>query len=105
MDDQLEIIVFGAKQICASCVGMPSSIDTYEWLEAALSRKYPQQPFKMTYVDIFNPPEEHVSFANRVVNDEFFYPVVVIKDEVVGEGNPKLRQIYKIMEAHGYRAK
>ena len=38
------IEVFGADIICASCVNAPSSKDTYEWLQAAISRKYPEQP-------------------------------------------------------------
>ena len=51
----VEISIFGAEQICASCVNLPSSIDTYEWLEAAIRRKFPNQPFKFTYTDIFQP--------------------------------------------------
>ena len=41
----VEIAIFGAEQICASCVNLPSSIDTYEWLQAAISRKYPESAF------------------------------------------------------------
>lgn len=101
-----EIIVYGAEQICASCVGMPSSIETYEWLQAAISRKFPNQEFTLTYVDIFNPPEdeEKQEFAERVRNDEFFYPVVTIDGEVIGEGNPRLKDIFKKMEEYGYQA-
>lgn len=46
------IEVFGADIICASCVNAPSSKDTYEWLQAAISRKYPEQPFTIRYIDI-----------------------------------------------------
>lgn len=101
----VEISVYGAEQICASCVNLPSTKETYEWLQAALSRKYPNQPFTITYIDIFNPPkdEKKESFAKRVVNEEFFYPVVLIEDEVVGEGNPRLKTIYKTMEKYGYK--
>lgn len=40
MEKKVAIQVYGAEQICASCVGAPSSKDTFEWLKAALSRKY-----------------------------------------------------------------
>jgi len=32
-----------------------------------------------------------------------FYPVVLIEDEVVGEGNPRLKTIFATMEKYGYR--
>lgn len=54
----VEIIIYGAEQICASCFHLPSSKDTYEWLEAAISRKFPGQPFGISYVDLYNPPNE-----------------------------------------------
>ena len=54
---EIEIEVYGAEQICASCVNLPSSKDTCEWLEAALTRKFPEQPFKIYYIDMYNPPE------------------------------------------------
>ncbi|WP_062109396.1 YuzD family protein [Bacillus niameyensis] len=107
MNKQSEIVVYGAEQICASCVGMPSSVETYEWLEAAIARKFPNQPFIMTYVDIFHPPtedQEKVDFARRVVNEEFFYPVVTINGVVVGEGNPKLKSVYQQLEECGYES-
>ena len=44
---KIEIQVYGAEQICASCVNLPSSKDTCEWLEAALQRKFPNQPFSI----------------------------------------------------------
>jgi len=101
---EVEIFVYGAEQICASCVGMPSSIETYEWLDAAISRKYSNQPFSIRYIDIFNPPEDetHQSFANRVIEEDLFYPVVTIGEEIVGEGNPNLKDIYLEMEKYGY---
>lgn len=102
----VEIHVYGAEQLCPSCVNLPSSKETYEWLQAALERKYPNQPFKITYVDIYNPPEDEEikSFAERVIEEDMFYPVVLIEDELVGEGNPRLKTIYAEMEKHGYTA-
>ncbi|WP_407676489.1 YuzD family protein [Perspicuibacillus lycopersici] len=102
----VEITIYGAEQICASCVNLPSSKETYEWLEAALTRKYPNQPFSMNYVDIMNPPAEEKlqAFAQRVIEEDMFYPVVLIEDQIVAEGNPRLKTIYVEMEKYGYQA-
>ncbi|WP_071460566.1 YuzD family protein [Bacillus massilinigeriensis] len=103
---EVEIVVYGADQICASCVGQPSSTETYEWLKAAVGRKYPDQPFTITFVDIFNPPKEPVKmeFSRRVLEEDMFYPVVVIDEIIVGEGSPRLKNIYTEMEKHGYKS-
>lgn len=100
----LEIVLYGAETLCPSCVHLPSSKETFEWLEAAVSRKFPNQPFTFVYVDIFQPPvdEEKQAFAKRVIEEDMFYPVVVIKDKVVGEGNPRLKTIYAELEKYGY---
>ncbi|MBU8880768.1 YuzD family protein [Bacillus sp. FJAT-29790] len=105
MNRQVEITIYGAEVLCPSCVNLPSSKETYEWLGAALTRKYPNQPFQISYVDIHNPPEDadKKSYAQRVIDEDMFYPVVLIEDEVVGEGNPKLKTVYAEMEKHGYK--
>jgi len=104
-NEEVEIFVYGAEQLCPSCVNLPSSKETYEWLEAALSRKYPNQPFKISYIDIYNPPTDTnlKSFSQKVIEEDMFYPVVTIGDKVVGEGNPRLKTIYAEMEKYGYR--
>jgi len=101
----VEIVIYGAEQICASCVNLPSSKDTYEWLEAAISRKFPGQPFAISYVDIFNPPKEDdkAAFAKKVIDEDMFYPVVVINGAVIAEGNPRLKTIFAEMEKYGYQ--
>ncbi|HAQ06339.1 MAG TPA: disulfide oxidoreductase [Bacillus bacterium] len=101
---EVEIVVYGAEVLCPSCVNLPSSKETYEWLEAAISRKYAEQPFKITYVDINNPPseEDKKQFAERVIEEDMFYPVVLLEGKVVGEGNPKLKTIYAELEKYGY---
>lgn len=103
---EIEIVVYGAEQICPSCVNMPSSRETYDWLQAAVARKYPNQPFKISYVDITIPhdDEEKRIFAERVVEEDMFYPVVLIEGKIVGEGNPRLKTIYAEMEKYGYNA-
>ncbi|MFS0647038.1 YuzD family protein [Siminovitchia sp. 179-K 8D1 HS] len=106
MKKEAEIFVYGAEQICASCVNLPSSKETYEWLEAAISRKFPDQPFKIRYIDIFNPPEEEEAraFSKRVIEEDLFYPVVTVGSEIVGEGNPRLKDVFKKLEEYGYQA-
>ena len=101
----VEVCVYGAEIICASCVNLPSSKETYEWLEAALKRKYPDQPFTITYVDIYDPPEdeEKKAFAAKVIEEDLFYPVVLVEGTIVGEGNPKLKAVYEEMEKYGYK--
>ncbi|MBD1380828.1 YuzD family protein [Metabacillus arenae] len=104
MKKEVEVCVYGTEVLCPSCVNLPSSRETYEWLQAAISRKYPDQPFQMDYIDIHQPPEDELkkSFSEKVLNDEYFYPLIVIEGNVVGEGNPRLKVIYKEMEKHGY---
>ncbi|WP_243387729.1 YuzD family protein [Bacillus kexueae] len=107
MKSKVEICVYGAEVLCPSCVNMPSSKETYEWLDAALSRKYPNQPFSITYIDIHSPPNEveKQQMAEKILNDEYFYPLVTINGEIVGEGNPRLKNVYVEMEKHGYKPK
>jgi disulfide oxidoreductase YuzD len=100
----VEICVYGAEILCPSCVNLPSAKETYEWLEAALKRKYHNQHFEIKYIDIHNPPNEpdKQEMAEKVINDEYFYPLVVIEGTVVGEGSPRLKKVYEEMEQHGY---
>ena len=104
--NEVEIVLYGAETLCPSCVNLPSSKETFEWLEAAISRKFPNQSFKMTYVDIFQPTgnSEKITFAKRVIEEDMFYPVVVIKEKIVGEGNPRLKTIFAELEKYGYIA-
>ncbi|HLG26618.1 MAG TPA: YuzD family protein [Paenisporosarcina sp.] len=100
----LSIEIFGADIACASCVNAPTSKDTYEWLQAAIDRKYPNQPYKITYIDIQQPidNERQQDLANRVLDEEFFYPLVLIEGEVVGEGNIQLNPVFAELEKNGF---
>ncbi|MBV5123462.1 YuzD family protein [Bacillus halotolerans] len=104
MTKTVMLSVYGAETICASCVNMPTAKDTFEWLEAALKRKYPDQPFEIQYIDIYEPPDaENVKqLAEKIRNDEYFYPLVLVENKIVGEGNPKLKDVYEEMERYGY---
>jgi len=101
------IEVYGADIQCASCVNAPSSKDTYEWLQAAISRKFPNQPFHIRYIDIEQPltNQRDKQYAERILNDEFFYPLVLINDEVVGEGYIQIQPVFKALEKLGFVAK
>ncbi|GEN33309.1 MULTISPECIES: YuzD family protein [Aneurinibacillus] len=94
----MEILVFGAEQLCASCVNLPSAKDTAEWLQAALERKY-GSGIAVRYVDIDQPLEGmEADFAARIHAEEFWYPLVVLQGQVIGEGNPKLKDIQQAIE-------
>ncbi|KAB7666481.1 YuzD family protein [Bacillus sp. B1-b2] len=104
MKKEIEVSIYGAEQICASCVNLPSSKDTYEWLQAAITRKFPNQKFEINYYDIFKADyeKEKNDFCQKIIEEDLFYPVVVIEGEIVGEGNPKLKNIYAEFEKYGY---
>ncbi|WP_134684137.1 YuzD family protein [Brevibacillus migulae] len=98
----VEIKVYGTEQLCASCVNLPSAKETAAWLEAALSRKYGNHAAIVTYSDFQHPQtEEDKSWAERIVNEDLWYPLVIISGEIVGEGNPKLKDIYTKLEELG----
>ncbi|KAA9019961.1 YuzD family protein [Niallia endozanthoxylica] len=101
----VEIAVFGAEQVCASCVNLPSSKDTYEWLESAVKRKFPNQPFIFTYIDLFEPidVEEKKQMIKKIVEEDLFYPVVVIEGKIVGEGNIRLKNVVAELKSYGYK--
>lgn len=100
----LEILVYGAKERCASCVNAPSSIETATWLQAALSRVYAREEFNVRFVDIHAPQsEQERRMAQRVLEEDLWHPVVAINDRVISEGNPDLKLIYKELNALGLR--
>lgn len=101
----VEIAIYGAEQICASCVNLPSSKDTFEWLEAAVKRKFPNQPFLFTYTDLYEPTEdeEKQQMIKRILVEDLFYPVVVIEGKIVGEGNIRLKNVFSELINYGYQ--
>lgn len=101
MANNIVIHVYGAEMVCASCVNLPSSKETFSWLEAALSRKYGNQ-IQLKYVDIYVPIGENEKlFSQRVIEEDLWYPVIVIEDEIIDEGNPKLKNIYAKLDSLG----
>lgn len=103
-EEMINVQVYGTKVICASCVGMPSSTETFEWLQAAIGRKYEGQEnkFNFEYIDFQEEQEDadKKAFAERVVEEDLFYPVVLVNGEIVGEGNPRLKDVYEEIEKY-----
>jgi len=100
----VEIKVFGTEQLCASCVNLPSAKETADWLQAALSRKYGSDSIRVTYSDFQQPQtDDDKNWAKRIVEEDLWYPLVVISGEIVGEGNPKLKDIYGKLERMGVK--
>ncbi|MDG5788893.1 YuzD family protein [Evansella sp. AB-P1] len=93
----ITITVYGAEEKCASCIHLPSAYETKEWLEAAITRKFPNEKLSFEYCDINDElkTEEQVKYSQMILDDEYFYPLVVINGEVVAEGNPNLPSILK----------
>nr|WP_315293495.1 YuzD family protein [Mammaliicoccus lentus] len=98
------IVVYGADVICASCVNAPSSKDTYEWLQAILGRKYNHIDFEFTYIDFMkqteNLTDHDQQFIERIKEDELFYPLVTINDELVADGYIQLKSITKFIDEY-----
>ncbi|MFC2947154.1 YuzD family protein [Virgibacillus sediminis] len=101
--EKVKITVYGAEQICASCVGAPGSWDTYEWLQAAIARKYVSDHVEYEYIDVESPPdmEYHRKYAQKIQDDEYLYPLVLVNDKIVAEGIPRLKPIYQELEKQG----
>ncbi|WP_404453869.1 YuzD family protein [Virgibacillus necropolis] len=99
-DKKVVITVYGAEQICASCVGAPGSKDTYEWIQAAVGRKYIDGVVNYNYIDIDQPQtdEKHIAFVERIVDEDLFHPIVFVNDNMVGEGIPRLKSIYQALD-------
>lgn len=98
----VQILVYGAEQLCASCLSAPSSKETASWLDAALKRIYRNDQITVRYVDIYKPEsDEEKAFSERVLEEDLWYPVVVIDKAVITEGNPNLQVIYKKLDELG----
>ncbi|WP_102345015.1 YuzD family protein [Bacillus sp. Marseille-P3661] len=104
MNKQVTIDVYGSDVPCSSCLHSPSSKDTFEWIQAALSRKFPNQPFIINYIDIEKATSKDDLILKQIIEGKVFYPAVVINGELVAEGDPRLKTIYEAMEKQGYTA-
>lgn len=98
--NKIKITVYGAEQVCPSCVGAPDSLETYEWLQAAITRKYNNPNIVYEYVDIFEEQEEklHQNFIEEIFNEDLFYPIIFVNEDLVAEGIPRIKPIYEKIE-------
>lgn len=95
------ITVYGREQICASCVGAPGSKETYEWLQAAIRRKYNEADFQYEYVDMdeMQRDEKHQQMIEKMEEEDMFYPLILLNDEIIAEGVPHLKKIFQAIDA------
>src|SRR5690625_6434188 len=102
--NEVKISVYGANEICASCVGAPGSLDTYEWLQAAIGRKYVHEMITYEYIDIeqVQSVQEHQAFIERILAEDLFYPVVLVNDELVAEGVPRSEEHTSELQSRGH---
>ncbi|MYL49011.1 DUF1462 family protein [Halobacillus litoralis] len=109
MGDQqgVRVEVYGADVKCASCVNAPGSKETYEWLQAAIGRKYNDSTVTYNYYDIHEENQDGAdpSIIQQLLDDELFYPLVLVGNEIVGEGDPRLKRVYKALEKNGIHPK
>ncbi|GEN54266.1 YuzD family protein [Halobacillus faecis] len=104
---RVRVEVYGADVKCASCVNAPGSRETYEWLQAAIGRKYNDSMVTYNYYDISQEGQDGADFSiiQQLLDDELFYPLVLIENEIVGEGDPRLKKIYKALDKYGLQPK
>lgn len=99
----IDVFVYGAKQLCQTCLHLPSSEETASWLSAALARDY-GSGVTVRYIDIDEVGvQSDNKFVSGILADQYAYPLVVIDGEVVGEGNPRLKAIRQKLEALGLK--
>ncbi|MCA0971777.1 YuzD family protein [Halobacillus litoralis] len=98
----IQVTVYGAEVKCASCVNAPGSKETYEWLQAAITRKYKDEQIRYQYIDIQNDTSQaDEEILQQLLDDELFYPLVLVGDEIVAEGMTRLKSVYKALDAEG----
>ncbi|MCT1904541.1 YuzD family protein [Oceanobacillus sojae] len=104
---EITITVYGSEQICASCVGAPGSKDTYEWLQAAIGRKYASDGVQYNYIDINKPQSDsiHQAYVDKIIEEDLFYPIIWVNDKMVAEGIPTLKPIYQVLNQLGLETK
>ena len=96
----IDVIVYGAQQLCPSCLHLPSSEETASWLKAALDRDY-GEAVRVRYVDIDHSQNQTDPYVQGILSDHYAYPLVVIDGEVIGEGNPRIKAIRRKLDDLG----
>lgn len=103
MSEMTVIKVYGRDQVCASCVGAPGSKDTYEWLQAAIGRKYNDHNINYKYIDMDEEQDDEWdrAFIEQMEEEDLFYPLVMLNEEIIAEGVPQIKKIFKAVETVG----
>ncbi|MFC6118872.1 YuzD family protein [Macrococcoides bohemicum] len=99
----INVIIYGADVVCASCVNAPTSKDIYDWIQPNLERKFPDLKFNYHYIDINkseNLTDHDENIIEQINNDELFYPLITMNDEIVADGYIQLPQVTKFVEEH-----
>ncbi|WP_312040146.1 YuzD family protein [Macrococcoides bohemicum] len=99
----INVIIYGADVVCASCVNAPTSKDIYDWVQPNLDRKFPDLQFNYNYIDINkseNLTDHDENIIEQINNDELFYPLITMNDEIVADGYIQLPQVTKFVEEH-----
>src|SRR5699024_700566 len=101
MQNKTVLKVYGRKQICASCVGAPSSCDIFKWLKAAIDRKYDTSKMNYEYIDIDKPQEneQEARFIEQMEEEDWLYPLVTLNGSIIAEGIPHIKKIYQAVDA------
>ena len=62
--------------------------------------------YSITYIDIESAvsDDKHKKIVQQIQDDEFFYPLVMINDEMIGEGYIQLKPVFAALEKNGYIA-
>lgn len=97
----INVIIYGADVVCASCVNAPTSKDIYDWIQPNLKRKFPELTFNFSYIDINNSSnltDYDENIIEQINNDELFYPLITMDDEIVADGYIQLPQVTKFVE-------
>ncbi|ARQ03985.1 YuzD family protein [Macrococcoides caseolyticum] len=97
----INVIIYGADVVCASCVNAPTSKDIYDWIQPNLKRKFPELTFNFSYIDINNSSnltDHDENIIEQINNDELFYPLITMDDEIVADGYIQLPQVTKFVE-------
>src|SRR5699024_9892121 len=101
MQNETVLKVYGRNQICASCVGAPSSWDTFEWLQAAIDRKYDTSKMNYEYIDMDKSQknEKEACFIEQMEEEDWLSSLVTLNGSIIAEIKPHIKKIYKAVDA------
>src|SRR5699024_2449143 len=96
----ITITIYGRDQSCGSCVAGPRSTGSCEWTEAAPGRKYASSAFQFEYIDMDQEQteEKHQQMIAQMEEEDYLYPLVLLNGDIVAEGIPQLKPIYRAVE-------